>query len=122
MSAGHHAAGCFLCDEEAAVSRDVDCVGGIGRFDVRDRAGRSGAGVIKDDVEISVRGRLHDPLAPLGLGKGDPAFADIEVKAFASTLDDEERVRAAWERTLALSPLFATLAKATQLSARLAIV
>ena len=79
-------------------------------------------GLEVDDVEISVRGRLHDPLAPLGLGAGDPAFAGIEVKAFASTLDEEARVRAAWERTLARSPLLATLAKATEVSTRLGIV
>lgn len=80
------------------------------------------AGLEVDDVEISVRGRLHDPLAPLGLSAGDPAFARIEVKAFASTLDDEQRVRAAWDACVSRSPLYATLARATELSARLAIV
>jgi len=75
-----------------------------------------------DDVELSVRGRLHNVLAHLGLDQGDPSFRDIEVKCFASTLDDEDAVRAAWERTVARSPLAATLDKALELKLKLAIV
>lgn len=79
-------------------------------------------GLPVDDVELTVRGRLHDVMAHLGLGEGDPGFASIEVKMFASTFADEERVDAAWQETVRRSPLAATLRKATLLTTKLAIV
>lgn len=75
-----------------------------------------------DDIELTARGRLHDVLAHLGLSAGDPSFAAIEVKLFASTFDAEERVREVWRSVVARSPLAATLAKATQLETKIAIV
>lgn len=75
-----------------------------------------------DDVELTARARLHDVMAHLGLGDGDPALAAIEIKLFASTFADEARVRAVWAETLRRSPLAATLAKAAQFTATLAIV
>jgi len=75
-----------------------------------------------DDVELSVRGRLDNVLAHLGLEEGDPSFRGIEVKCFAATLDDQDAVRGAWQRTVARSPLAATLDKAVDLKLKLAIV
>ena len=80
------------------------------------------AGLELDDVELTVRGRLGDALAPIGIGDGDPSFARIDVKCFASSFDDEDAVRAAWARTVGRSPLTATLAKACELNLKLAIV
>jgi len=80
------------------------------------------AGLTVDDVELTARGRLHDVLAHLGLSDGDPSFAAVEVKLFASTFDDADRVRAVWEETVRRSPLAATLARATELVAKIAIV
>lgn len=68
-----------------------------------------------DDIEITVKGRLTNILAHLGIEEGDPAFSAIEVRCFASTLDDETKARAAWERTVTRSPIAATLAKAVEL-------
>lgn len=68
-----------------------------------------------DDIEITVKGRLNNILAHLGMEEGDPSFSAIEVRCFASTLDDEKKARTAWERTVARSPLAATLAKAVEL-------
>lgn len=82
----------------------------------------SRSGLEVDDVEITARGRLHDVLAHLGLQEGDPSFAAIEVKAFASTFDDADAVREAWERTLRRSPIAATLRKAAEVSFKLAVV
>lgn len=82
----------------------------------------SQAGLQVDDVEITVRARLHDVLAHLGLAEGDPALESAVVKVFASTLDDEARVRAAWEETWRRSPVAMTLAKAARLDAQLSIV
>ena len=83
----------------------------------------SRGGLEVDDIELTVRGRLHDVLVHLGLSdKGDPSFAHIAVKCFASSFDDEDAVRAAWERAVLRSPLVATLRKATELELKLAIV
>ena len=75
-----------------------------------------------DDIEISVKGKLDNVLAHLGIEEGDPSFKSIELKCFASTLDDADQVRAAWKRTFAHSPLAQTLKKAVELEAKLAIV
>jgi uncharacterized OsmC-like protein/TusA-related sulfurtransferase len=75
-----------------------------------------------DDIEISIKGKLDNVLAHLGIEEGDPSFKSIELKCFASTLDDADQVRAAWKRTLDRSPLAQTLKKAVELEAKLAIV
>ncbi len=80
------------------------------------------AGLDVDDVELTIRGRLHDPMALLGLSGGDPSLASIDAKLFASTFDDEDRVRAVWDTVVARSPLVATLRKATAMETRIAIV
>ncbi|HMQ52608.1 MAG TPA: OsmC family protein [Anaerolineae bacterium] len=78
-------------------------------------------GLELDDVELTTRGTLDNVLAILGLEEGDPSVSTIEVKCFASTLDDEAKVRAAWERAVQRSPLVATLRKAVELKLKLAI-
>ena len=75
-----------------------------------------------DDVELTARGRLHDVMAHLGLAEGDPSFSAVEVKLFASTFADEDRVREVWRNVVARSPLAATLAKSVDLETRIAIV
>lgn len=80
------------------------------------------AGLDIDDIEIAVKGRLDNVLVLLGLEEGDPAFSSIELKCFVSTLDAEDAVRAAWERTVQRSPIVATLRKAVDLQLKLAIV
>ena len=82
----------------------------------------SKAGLEVDDVELTVRGKLNNVLAHLGLEQGDPSFARIEVKCFASTFDDEGRVRQAWTSTVERSPIVATLHKACELDLKLSIV
>lgn len=72
-----------------------------------------------DDVEITVRVKLHNVLAHLGIEEGDPSLESVVLKAFASTLEDEARVRAVWDEVLRRSPLATTLAKATRLETRL---
>lgn len=78
-------------------------------------------GLELDDVELTTRGTLDNVLAILGLEEGDPSVSTIEVKCFASTLEDEAKVRAAWERAVQRSPLVATLRKAVELKLKLAI-
>ena len=75
-----------------------------------------------EDIEISLSGSLNNVLAHLGLEEGDPSVKKIELKCFASTFDDEAKVKAAWARTVQRSPLAATLAKAVDLQIKFAIV
>lgn len=79
-------------------------------------------GLEVDDVEITVRGKLRNILAHMGLEEGDASFAGIELKCFASTMDDEAKVRRVWDRTVARSPIAATLAKAVDLNIKFAVV
>jgi uncharacterized OsmC-like protein/TusA-related sulfurtransferase len=75
-----------------------------------------------DDIEISLSGSLHNILAHMGLEEGDPSVSTIELKCFASTFDDEDKVRAVWNRTVSRSPVAATLTKAVDLQIKLALV
>jgi uncharacterized OsmC-like protein len=80
------------------------------------------AGLDIDDVEISLRGSLANPLAILGLEAGEPALDRIALKCFASSPEDEAAVRAAWELAVARSPIAATLARAVNLDITLAVL
>jgi TusA-related sulfurtransferase len=82
--------------------------------------GRQGLDV--DDIEVTARGTLHDVLAHLGMGDGDPGFARIDVRAFASSYRDEDAVRATWADVVRRSPTAATLAKACVLEQRLTMI
>jgi TusA-related sulfurtransferase len=79
-------------------------------------------GLALDDLELTVRGTLHNVLAHLGLEEGDPSLRRLEVKCFASTLEDEARVRRAWERTVQRLPILCTLRKAAEVDLKLSIV
>lgn len=79
-------------------------------------------GLDVDDIELSLSGSLNNILAHLGLEDGDPSIKTIEMKCFAATFDDEEKVKAAWQRTLDRSPLVATLKQAVDLQMKLVIV
>jgi uncharacterized OsmC-like protein len=75
-----------------------------------------------DDIEISLTGTLHNVLAHMGLEDGDPSIKIIQLKCFASTFDDEERVKSAWQKTIDKSPIAATLKKAVNLQLMLVFV
>jgi len=79
-------------------------------------------GLEVDDIEISLSGSLNNILAHMGLEDGDPSVKAVELKCFASTFDDEEKVKEAWQRTVDRSPLAATLQKAIELQLKLVII
>jgi uncharacterized OsmC-like protein/TusA-related sulfurtransferase len=79
-------------------------------------------GLEMDDIEITVRGRLSNILAHMGLEEGDPSFSSIEVKCFASTMEDEDRARQVWMQTVNRSPVAATLAKGVELNIKFMVV
>ena len=80
------------------------------------------AGLQVDDVEITARAGLHNVLAHLGLEEGDPSLEAVVIKVFASTMDDEAKVRAVWDDVWRRSPVAMTLAKAARLDAQLTII
>lgn len=80
------------------------------------------ASLAVDDVEITVRASLCNVLAHLGLEEGDPSLASVKIRIFASTLEEEAQVRAAWEEALRRSPIAATLGKAVPLEIRFSTV
>ena len=80
------------------------------------------ANLCVDDIEISVSGTLNNILAHLGIEDGDPSIHRIELKCYASTFDEEDKVKTAWTQTVARSPLAATLAKAVDLQISLALI
>ncbi len=75
-----------------------------------------------DDIEISLSGSLDNILAHMGLEQGDPSIKEINIKCFASTFEDEDKVRQAWRSTVDRSPLAATLAKGVKLNTALVMV
>lgn len=80
------------------------------------------AGLEVDDIEISLSGSLNNILSHMGLEDGDPSVKAVELKCFASTFDDEEKVKEVWQRTVDRSPLAATLQKAVELQLKLVII
>ena len=82
----------------------------------------SRAGFEVDDVELTVRGKLGNPLAHLGIGDGDPGLVRAEVKCFATTMADEAAVREAWRLALERSPVATTIGRAAELDAKLVIL
>jgi hypothetical protein len=79
-------------------------------------------GLEVDDVELTVRATLESVLAHLGLEEGEPALQTAKVRCFATSYDDEAAVRAAWDRTIARSPLVATLRRAAEIELKLVIL
>ena len=79
-------------------------------------------GLEVDDIELTAKATLHSVTAHLGLGTGDPSLREARLRCFATSFDDEARVRAAWDRALARSPIVATLAKAATLELKLVIL
>ncbi len=82
----------------------------------------SKVGLKIDDIEITIRCKLENVLAHLGLEKGDPGISKLDIKCFISSMDDMEKIKQAWEQTVSRSPLFSTLRKSTEISIKMNIV
>jgi uncharacterized OsmC-like protein len=80
------------------------------------------AGLRIDDVEITIRCKLNNILAHLGLEQGDPSISSLDIKCFITSMDDEKEIKAVWEDTLNRSPLYATLLKATKITVKVNVV
>lgn len=70
------------------------------------------SGLRLDDVEITLRCKLNNVLAHLGLEKGDAGISNIDIKCFVTSMEDETALKQVWKETLERAPLFVTLKKA----------
>lgn len=63
-----------------------------------------------DRVEVVVHGELHNPLTYLGVvgEEGHPGLETLEIKVYASSLEEEENLRRVFEESLRRSPLACT--------------
>ena len=80
------------------------------------------AGLDIDDIEITVKCKLENVLAHLGLEEGYPGISQIDLKCFITTMDDPKKVRGIWEQTVNQSPIYATLIKSTDINMKVNIV
>jgi hypothetical protein len=80
--------------------------------------------LLLDRVEALVEGRLENALTHLGVvgEEGSPALERVAVRVFASSADSPEEVEAAWQETLARSPLYQTFHRCLDLDLDLRIV
>jgi len=77
-----------------------------------------------DGAEATVEGRLDNPLTHLRVvgETGHPGLSSASVKVYASSLDPEDELRAAWTDSLERSPLVRTLRPTVDLHLDLRIV
>ncbi|MCB1098640.1 MAG: OsmC family protein [Verrucomicrobiae bacterium] len=84
------------------------------------QCGQRGLGV--DELEANVSGRLTNVLAHVAMEEGDPSFSKIELTVFVTSPAAGADLRTAFDETLRRSPLFATLQKACEATARIAVI
>jgi uncharacterized OsmC-like protein len=71
-----------------------------------------------DAAELSLAGRLDNPLVLLGVvgEAGRAGLAEITGKVYVSTDADDAAIDALWKRVLARAPVFDTLSRATSIT------
>ena len=82
----------------------------------------SKSGLKVDDVEITLRCRLNNVLAHLGLEEGDASIASIDIKCFVTSMEDETALKKMWQETLDRAPLYLTLKKVVAIKLKFIIV
>jgi uncharacterized OsmC-like protein len=76
-----------------------------------------------DGAEAVVQGELDDPLAYLGVvgATGHAGLARVTVRAYVSSLEEEDALRGLWEEVLERSPVARTLRSAIRFETTLKI-
>ena len=77
-----------------------------------------------DNVEALVFGELDNPLAHLGVvgEKGHPGLANLAIKVFVETLEEDDDIKKVWAEMLDRSPLYRTFLNAVPFDLQLHIV
>ena len=121
-----HAEGQMSLDSKASTPGAVDylmsalaadLLGGIGREASR-------AGVAVEDAEMSLAGRLDNPLVALGVEgeTGSPALCSVTGTLYVSADADAETLASLWSRALARAPVYSTLSRCASLRIELKLV
>lgn len=86
------------------------------------QAGRQG--VLVYELEVTVSGRLNNPLVHLGVigEEGHPGFEAIAGTLYVSADAEEEDLEGVWRETLRRSPLVNTLRRAVELTLALQVM
>jgi TusA-related sulfurtransferase len=81
---------------------------------------QNGLGI--DELEGTTKAKLHNVLAHLGMEEGDPSLASADVTVFITSPAPGAELRSVFSGVLDRAPLYRTLSKAAQVSARLVIL
>jgi len=79
-------------------------------------------GLVLDELEATVKGRLHSVLAHLGMEEGDPALAAAEVTVFVTAPAPGDVLRGIFTAIQSRAPVLATLQKSAAVAVRLVIL
>lgn len=81
------------------------------------------ARVVIDALELSLTGRLDNPLVHLGVvgEAGRPGLESVSGRAYVSTDAEDATIRALWVKVLARSPVYDTLSRAATISIELRV-
>lgn len=80
------------------------------------------SGLKVDDVEITLRCKLKNVLAHLGLEEGDASISSMDIKCFVTSMEDESTLKKVWQETLDRAPLYLTLKKSVAVNMKFNIV
>ncbi len=80
------------------------------------------AGVIIDELELTIMANLNNVLVQFAMEDGDPSIRSMQVSAFVSSPATSAQLQTIWNETLRRSPVWQTLAKACDVSTRLMAV
>lgn len=75
-----------------------------------------------DDLEATLNGTLHNPIAAAGIEEGDPSVKEIKVTVFATSPAAESEIRAEWELAVQGSPVFQTFVKSCPIELKLVLL
>ena len=79
-------------------------------------------GVLIDDLEGTVNGTLHSPLAAVGFEEGDPSVKEIKLVVYVTSPAASADVQREWDQALASSPVFQTLQKSCEIDPRIVLL
>jgi len=79
-------------------------------------------GVLVDELEGTLNGTLHSPLAAVGVEEGDSSVKEIKLVVYVTSPAASVDVQREWEQALATSPVFQTLQKSCKIDSRLVLL
>ena len=78
--------------------------------------------ILLDELEGTVNGTLHSPLAAVGVEQGDPSVKGIKLVVYVTSPAASADVQREWNQVLSSSPVFQTLQKACEIDSRIVLL